>query len=198
MFPHRSSTAASRLSTFIGRGLVAAAALMLTGCVTVQSVLPPSESPKATSAYVAGIFDASGADDYGLGLTSVNGGAEVVLPFADLTKLRNIPATQEKMNIVELPPGRYRISSWLTFARFTKEQVARKELPKTDGFEFDVALGRVRYIGKFSGLTSHSMFKVHFKITPQRVSRENMALLLEMSYPNFPVDLIDPQPQSVY
>jgi hypothetical protein len=181
------------------RYLLAAAFLLLTGCVTVQPVVQSAAAPQSNEGYVAGVFSASGADDYGLGITNINGGDEVVLPFADLATSKIGANSQDRVTMIQLPTGRYRISSWLTFGRFSKERITRKELPAgADSLAFDVAPGRVRYLGKFAAETSFGGFSVYFKVRPQRIAQKDLALLLEIAYPNFRMDMFDPQPGSVY
>lgn len=105
----------------------------------------------------------------------------------------------DKATMIQLPAGNYRISSWLTFARLTKERIIRKELPAgREGLEFTVAAGRVRYLGRFSSETSTVGMTIRFSIEPQRISQHELALLFETGYPNFPLQLVDAQPNSVY
>lgn len=190
--------AASRTTGTIKYMFAAAAALMLSACVSVQPVIPVSATPSATMGYVAGVFSASGYGNYGLGITSVKGGEEVVLPFSNLEgPLKSVPG--DKATMIQLPAGEYRISSWLTFARLTKERISRKELPAgREGLEFTVTAGRVRYLGRFSSETSTVGMTIRFSIQPQRIAQHDLALLFETGYPNFPLQLVDAQPNSVY
>lgn len=176
-----------------------AIALLLTGCVSVQTVIASTEKPQAAVGYVAGVFSASGADTYGLGITNVNGGEEIVLPFAGPLIANTRATMQERVTMIQLPAGKYRISSWVTFGYLTKEQITRKALPaEAEGLEFSVTPGRVRYLGKFAATTSFSGFRTSFRIRPERIKQDDLALLLDISYPNFSPDLLDPQPDSVY
>lgn len=177
----------------------AAAALILSGCVSVQTVTPGAETPKATVGYVAGVFSAAANDDFGLGITSVAGGEEMVLPFANpAVPMKTI--LQDRVTMIQLPPGKYRVSSWLTFGRLTKEKITKKELPAgAEGLLFDVTPGRVWYLGKFSAATAVAGYqRIRFSIRPQRIAQQDLALLFEIGYPNFPIDLVDRQPDSVY
>jgi hypothetical protein len=178
---------------------VATAALILSGCVALQKVTSSAEAPKATVGYVAGVFSAAAADDFGLGITRVGGGDEVVLPFANLATPMKV-VMQDRVTMIELPPGKYRISSWLTFGRYTKEKVTRNELPAgVEALEFTVAPGRVRYLGKFAAASAVAGYlKIRFSIRPQTIAQQDLALLFEVGYPNFPLELVDRQPGSVY
>jgi hypothetical protein len=177
-----------------------AAFLMLAGCAAVQPVVPSTEAPKATVGYVAGVFSAAGANEFGLGISKVSGGEEVVLPFNDSGVPRKGYSFKDRVTMIQLAPGRYRVSSWLTYGRGTKDIITRKALSNgPDGLEFVVTPGRVWYLGKFSADTSFTGFNtVNFRIQPQRIPQRDLALLLEIAYPNFPPKLLDAQSGSVF
>lgn len=189
---------ASRTTGAIKYIFAAAATLMLSACVSMQPVVPVSATPSATMGYVAGVFSSSGVGNYGLGLTDLAGGKEVVLSFSDLAgPLNSVPG--DKATMIQLPAGRYRVSSWVTFSRITMEKISRKELPLgREGLEFTVAQGRVRYLGKFSSDTSIGGTTIRYHIEPQRITQQDLARLFASGYPNFPFQLIDAQPDSVY
>jgi hypothetical protein len=186
----------SKLITYAGS---AALALVLSGCVTLQAVVPAAETPRATVGYVAGVFSMESVDDYALGLTNLNGGEELVLPFADTNIPKKRGSMAERVTMIQVPAGRYRISSWLTFSRLGNELIRRKAMPKEEeSLQFDVSPGRVRYLGKFAANTSREVFSVYFKIDPQRISQSDLARLLEQGYPSFSTNLIDAQPGAIY
>jgi hypothetical protein len=150
--------------------------------------------PKADIGYVAGVFVPS-SEEFGLGITNMNGGEETVLPFTDTAQLSGNHS--ERVTMIQLPPGRYRISSWLTFNSFYKDRGIHKMLPQSEELEFTVAPGRVKYLGKFSSAQSVYGFTHSFKITPTAISVQDLKFLTEMYYPNFGFELYDPQPGSV-
>jgi hypothetical protein len=178
----------------------AAAALILSGCVSVQTVVPAATTPHATAGYVAGVFSTAGATEFGLGITSIHGGEETVLPFADAaTGKFRIPDVPDRVTMIQLPGGEYRISSWLTFSSLTREKITRKALPAgAESLQFTVTPGRVRYLGKFAAVMSYAGLKINYRIDPQRIAQDELALLLEMGYPNFSLKLVDPQPGLIY
>lgn len=181
-------------SGVLGCLLAVSTALLLHGCVTIQAVTPRAEVPKAEAGYVAGVFVPT-LEEFGLGITNVNGGEETVLPFTDPSQKFQLG---ERLTMIQLPPGRYRISSWLTYNSFYREKSTRKELPPSEELQFTVTPGRVKYLGKFSASKSFSGFTVHFRIKPGAIASQDLALLTETYYPNFGVELFDPQPGSVY
>ncbi|GAB3405993.1 hypothetical protein NX774_22250 [Massilia agilis] len=174
--------------------ITAAAALLLHGCITIQPVTPRAEIPRADRGYVAGVFVPT-LEEFGLGITNMNGGEETVLPFTDPSQKFQLG---ERLTMIQLPPGRYRISSWLTYNSFYKEKSTRKELPQSEKLQFTVTPGRVAYLGKFSASKSFSGFTIHFKIKPLAITLQDLTLLAETYYPNFGIALYDPQPGSLY
>lgn len=176
-------------------GVLSALAL-LSGCVSVHPVVQQTAIPKSVNGYVAGVFSASGAYSYGLGIVSMNGNDETVLPFyGNSTSTRG---NLEQVSMIEIPAGRYRISSWLTFDRLTHERHTRNALSASiRELQFEVKPGRVTYIGKFEGATAFEIFKVRFRIEPKAVAQNDLELLFQMAYPNFSFGLVDPQPGSI-
>ncbi|BBB68441.1 hypothetical protein UNDYM_4188 [Undibacterium sp. YM2] len=194
-------TTSSFLLSTARKYLLAVIVLVLSGCVTLEPVLQVADKPKSDVGYVAGAFVFSGGGSYALGVTNVNGGEEFVLPFIDpaVYKTMTRVAQLDRVTMIQLPPGRYRVSSWLIYDYLTKEKVAKKTLPENErGLEFTVTPGRVRYLGKFSGMTTPSGFRTQFRVESQRITAKDLSLLLEVSYPNFTMDLLDAQPGSVY
>jgi hypothetical protein len=175
-----------------------AASLILSACVSPIPVVPTSETPKAGVGYVAGVFSAA-KNNYGLGITSVDGGEEIVLPFVDPALSTTGSVVPDRFTMVQLPSGRYRISSWLAFSQALKEKKSRKELPREASLEFTVSPGRVRYLGKFSGFTSYDVgHNTILWIRPAPIAKRDLMHFMELAYPHFPFELVDPRPSSVY
>jgi len=175
-------------------------ALLLSACVSVQPVVPKSEAPKAETGYVAGAFFLAGGKNYGFGITNLNGGEEVILSFAEQRNYDDM----DRVRMIPLPAGTYRVSSWLVFNRLTGEKTSRTVLPlDRDSLQFTVVPGRVRYIGKYSTHQSVNQYtpwraNVTFGIRPERITQQSLNRLFEADYPNFPPALIDPLPGTMY
>lgn len=183
--------------------LAVAIALILSACVTLRPVLPRGESPDTNTGYVAGVFQIQGKDDFAFGLTNVNGGEELIFPFANpaVTQLdkksgREVP---EQVTMIHLPAGKYRLTSWLAYGPGTKKQTARKDLPADNqNREFVVTKGRMTYLGKFSASSLRYGFGGNFRIFPQKINEQELANLLKLAYPFFSMDVVDPLPGSLY
>ena len=183
--------------------LAVAIVLILSACVTLRPVLPRGERPDTNTGYVAGIFQIQGKDDFAFGITNVNGGEELIFPFANpaVTQIdkktgREVP---EQVTMIHLPAGKYRLTSWLAYGPGTKKQTARKDLPADNqNREFVVTKGRMTYLGKFSASGWRFGYRGDFRISPQRTNQQELENLLKVAYPFFSMDIVDPLPGSLY
>ncbi|MFZ6732069.1 hypothetical protein ACO0LG_09130 [Undibacterium sp. Ji42W] len=177
-------------------------ACILSACVTLRPVLPRGERPDTNTGYVAGVFQIQGKDDFAFGITNVNGGEELIFPFAnpagpqlDKKSGREVP---DRVTMIQLPPGRYRLTSWVAYGPGTKQQTARKNLPADNqNREFVVTAGRVSFLGKFTATYWFGGLSKNFHIIPQRITENELASMLKVAYPFFSMDIIDPRPGSL-
>jgi len=117
-----------------------AVAVLMTsvGCVSLQPRLPKDTTPSASSAYVGVLGKKDTIANFGFGLVD-DAKHEFIIPL------------ENDLRLVQLPPGRYRVASWLTFA-FTGEKITTKALPADVPLArpFEVGGGAVVIIGTFN------------------------------------------------
>ena len=171
----------------VARAFAAAATLLLAGCVSYAPVLEPTAAPKPGMAYLAGIFIDQSPPRKGLpiylGISYQNGetGTLHTLAFQKEDK--------REIQVVEVPPGTYRVQGWFMANSFN-EVVARGR-PQGPLFtrQFQISAGQVYFLGQFTGsgtITSGgNMIYYNATMKPERLVRgpadENA---LAAQYPN--------------
>ncbi|HEX7839210.1 MAG TPA: hypothetical protein VF469_17150 [Kofleriaceae bacterium] len=98
-------------------------------------------APSPTSGYVGGVFSKDTVVGFGFALRNEQTSAEYVLEVED-----------HGVGLIAVPPGRYHVASWVTWAAVTGEQLARKAIPSDAAFgrTFDVEAGSVTLLGSWS------------------------------------------------
>lgn len=175
----------------IGSMVSLAAALLalagLSGCSTVQPVLSSSATADPAAGYVAGLFSRTWGRGYGFVVRSVDGGAEFVMPLGQDTSLPT--SVPEQTVAVRIPPGRYTVSDWITYATMTKEVMSRKPVTNPALSQpFEVKAGAVVHLGGHDvsqeNTTSYPRTTTHMRIAPRRLSEADVRQAFQASYPN--------------
>src|SRR5213078_4438128 len=91
--------------------------LALAGCVSVQPRIPGDALPSPANSYVGALFAKDSAKGFGLALLNVYTGEEYVLEVDN-----------KGVGLVAVPPGRYRVASWLTWS-VTHAMGIKKPIP---------------------------------------------------------------------
>jgi hypothetical protein len=181
---------------------VAACALgALAGCsfVALRSNVEKNATPVDRSGYVAGIFSSNYGEGYGLGLHNAETGEDIVMAFGERSAL---PTTREgQVTMIELPPGQYRVSYWVTYGTLTRERSAKKDLPEEHPLARPFALraGQVVLLGWLSSDTSRSSSyngwarETHttWRIAPEPIGRSEAVAKLLANYPAFKQAAVD-------
>ena len=160
------------------------AVLQLQACVAVHPTVAPTAKPAANSGYIAGSFTTNKGTGFGFGIVNTQSGQDYVMPFGEDTLW--MTARQDQFGMIQLPPGTYKLSYWVTYATLTKEQMARKEFSNpVVSAPFTVAPGSVVYLGSFSANTEHSYNRIYWSIKPNKISQKEAKEGLDKAYPGF-------------
>lgn len=161
----------------------------LVGCaaVTPTPSLDPAAAPDPSLGYVAGSFSVAGKESRFAFRVSGQDAAGFHLAFGE-------PAQYGfETRMIPLPPGVYRVDSWVTYSPAGTEQ-KRQALEGTLGAEFVVKPGHVVYLGRFTAATDvrvgslgirSKTISTTWTIQPQRIRADEVAATIRAAYPAF-------------
>jgi hypothetical protein len=128
---------------------------------------------------------------FGFGIIEVNSRKEYLMPFFEKHLLNTIQA--EKIQLLEVPPGTYRIGYWVTYDAATNLKSTKTDLPnKGKASEFEVKPGRVLFLGRYSVSQARTAYNtIGFEIIPQKIQKNDFVKAFQYSYSNFSPDSVD-------
>jgi hypothetical protein len=149
------------------------------GCVSIQPKIPHSARPSATSGYVGGLFAKDTIVGFGFSLRNERTHEEYVLEIED-----------KAVSLIAVPPGRYRVASWLTWSAVGSELLTRKDIPAGVPFgqPFDVEAGQVMLLG--SWFADKPGIWPTFTIASHRITEDEALAAFQAAYPGFATQLI--------
>ena len=136
--------------------LLALVCTALIGCASIHPLLESGAEPDPGSGYVAGSFSRNkGDDELAFILRNDDTGKEYGMTLGDESRMS--AGADEQVIAIQLPPGRYTLTHWITYAALTKQQLKKNPItsPRLSA-SFNVAAGSVVYLGNFSIATARS------------------------------------------
>jgi hypothetical protein len=90
------------------------------------------------------------------------------------------------VGLIAVPPGRYRVASWITWA-LTRERLTKKKIPESDPFgqSFDVEAGQVTLLGSWSADRQIGFGGNTFTIVSNRLTEAEAVKAFQVAYPRF-------------
>lgn len=178
--------------------LVALASFALIGCATPLPVVQQGATQNPNSAYVAALFSGNG-QGFGLGFTNISSGDRYLMPFFtygsyfDAMTIFFLREHEEAVRVVEVPPGKYRITHWAAYDPSSKEQFFEKKIEISESTStFEAKAGRTVFIGRYKAFQGGDEYKkIHFKITPLQGSATYFRDSLKVAYPSFDYAAVD-------
>jgi len=165
--------------------------LALTGCAGTEHLIASDAAPDPKSGYVAGLF-ANNASNTGFAIviTEVSSGSEYKLSFGnEIAERRGRGAV---INMIALPPGKYRIGKWATFGLELGNEYGRTDLAASSpaAVTFSVASGEVVFLGSFYAAAEYAPVdafrqSVRWRLSNSRLSLASAQQLLQRHYPRF-------------
>jgi hypothetical protein len=155
----------------LARSFPAIVAALVGGCVSYSATVETSSSPKPGMAYLTGIF----VD------TSVQSGAlvqrQLGVSFENQeTKTEHTVAFRKEgrdYQLVEVPPGTYRVSGWFMANSFNEVLVRGKPQGALFTREFKVTADQVHFLGHYTGsgtvTQSGNMIYRNAQLKPERI-----------------------------
>lgn len=163
---------------------LALTALLASGCAVIQPVLPAAAAPDATAAYVAGAFTRVSSGGFAFIARNADTGEEYALPLGADTPFPT--DVDNQVVAIKVPPGRYAITQWITYATLTKERITKSNVTNAVLSEpFTVAPGSVAYLGNYSVTTTRSGLSSYFRISPKTVTSADAHAAFVKAYPGF-------------
>jgi hypothetical protein len=173
----------------IARVLIASAIVLLMGCRKIEfdQTVGRDFAPSEAMGYLAGIF--SGQEGFAFRLTNMDTQVTKIIPFVSQ------PINDHKwhiydpaVQILELPPGSYRVTSWIYKSPNVLSSYFKKGCLSA---EFEVKAGRISCIGKFDGKILQRGNTTEWRIDFGPYQSTQFVYQMSQEYPNFrdiPVD----------
>lgn len=163
-------------------------ALVLSGCASIHPAVDNTAAPVATSGYVAGGFSRNKSNGFAFIIRSLDSDKEYGMSLGEDSALPS--EVDNQVVAIALPPGRYEIAQWMTYATLTKEKI--KTSPMTNKYlaaPFTVKAGSVVYLGDFSLQTtrtySYPTTYTNWSIRPQQLTTSLARRKFYATYPKF-------------
>lgn len=169
-----------------------ACALMCAGCgphSKLEQPLAQASRLAEGSAFIASIVSKSEGDTtYAIALLAATTGKEYVIPLGE-------SAPGRRTALLELPPGRYRATAWVTTGSLVVEH--RHDLAANDVLArpFDLEAGRVLLLGRFEYRTEYStvwkkkggkwMNRTSWRVVPRPLTISEGTAIFREDYPAF-------------
>ncbi|HEY8878961.1 MAG TPA: hypothetical protein VIN03_15435 [Roseateles sp.] len=159
---------------------------LLAGCASVQPVLTLEAAADPGSAYVAGLFTRMKSRGFAFVIRAVDGGAEYLMPLGEDGALPS--AVNDQSVAIKLPPGKYVVTQWITYATMTKEVMSRRPISNPVlGQAFVVQAGSVTHLGSYDVSQfiqyGYPTINTQLKIQPRRASTVLVQEAFAAAYP---------------
>jgi hypothetical protein len=163
----------------------ALASAVLSGCVLTTSTVPATATPGAGSGYVAGLFARTDGHAFGFELRNAATGRVYVLPSERSERAPGENGTQAVM--IEVPPGTYRVTSWVTYGALAHELAGRKKLSPDDalGRPFELEAGGVVLVGSIAASETRDYPRTSWTLVPLPLTPASAAAALRDAFPGF-------------
>jgi hypothetical protein len=160
---------------------------MLSGCASVQPVLAPTAAVEPGAGYVAGLFSRMKVRGYAFVIRSIDGNAEYNMPLGEDSSWPS--AVNDQSVVIKLPPGRYTVSQWITYATLTKEIMSRKAISNSLLTQpFSVSAGSVTHLGSYDiseyVQSGYPAATTYMRIQPRRATQSQVQEAFAATYPN--------------
>ena len=158
----------------------------LTACVSIEPTLAADAAPNAKAAYVSGEFTRVPFTGIAYVVESMDGEKQYLLPMGKDTALPS--AVKLQTVAMEIPPGKYRIVQWVTYATITKEVFKRNPVKNPWlSAPFTLDAGSVLHLGRFiieGGKTvTYPHVQMHWSVQPVRITQAEAKDAFGLSYP---------------
>ena len=170
------------------KGLAPAVLAVAAGCVTATPRVPSDARADAASGYVGGVFARDTVVRFGFGLRSEQTQKDYVIEIQG-----------KGVGLIALPPGRYHVAFWNTWA-VTGEQLTKKVFAASVPIArpFDLGPGEVVLLGSWAAERDYNVTSNTFKVVPKPITGPEATAAFRAAYPGFaeaPVRCVHCPPQ---
>ena len=160
---------------------------LLAGCASIAPVLSQKEAADTGSGYLSGLFTRMKSRGFAFVVKDTNTGREFSMPLGEDSVLPT--ETRDQTVAIKLPPGRYEVTQWITYATMTREIMSRK--PVTNPIlsqPFEITAGGVVHLGSYdisqSVYSSYPGITTSLRIQPRPFSQADVKKAFSETYPN--------------
>lgn len=169
--------------------LATVACALLSACATPNALIESHAQPSGTNGYLGGLFSGQGVPS-GRGVSSgfvfanQSNGKEYILPFfsSDMRKKYH----EEAMRLIEVPPGTYKLTSWIRYDNWTGE-IASKVPVEADGPDatFVVERSTITFVGRHSTSENEAGIRYIYRSAKKPVTLDEVRHQLAAQFPAF-------------
>lgn len=160
----------------------------LSACVAPVPLVQSESLLRPHAGFVGGVYSSNSNTGWGFTVENTVTGREILMPF--FNDNFNLYDRPEQFSMIELPPGTYRLTGWVSYTKFS-EYLVRKVFDKSNPMHFTVVPGRVVFMGKFEALTKRQERGTLYRIVPHAISKETVDWHIKNKHPTLSVELLD-------
>lgn len=168
---------------------LAGTCLLISSC-TIISVTPavrPDASPKAGNGYISAMVSGEKNANFAFVIRNTTTGVDYRMSLGEGPAYRPIV---NEVSAIDVPPGRYAVISWVTFATLTKGKLVEKAIHNPVlKMPFVVEPGSVTFLGDFAisynNYVAAGGVTMSWRIDPLRVDTGVARSAFISSYPTF-------------
>lgn len=169
--------------------IIATSCLLLSGCtpISVVPVMKFDASPQTQAGYISARISGEKNTDLAFVIHNVATGIDYNMPLGGSSVYKPIV---NQISTIEVPPGRYVVASWITFATLTKDKLVEKAIDNPVlKIPFVVKPKSTTFIGDFSISYNNNVtvgeVTMSWRIHPLRINTESAHRAFVTAYPAF-------------
>ena len=176
---------------FASIAVIAGAAMSLASCGTIVKITPVEKhdaTPSSAYGYIAIRTTQERGTDIAFVVNNVDTGTTFNMPLEEDATWNS--TENKRVAIIKVPPGRYAVTHWLTYATLTKSEFIEKAVTNPYlSYPFSVSPDTVIVLGDFMvGFDSDHRNGTdywHWTIRPLHITRKKAQAAFVQSYPGF-------------
>lgn len=163
----------------------------LNGCVSPNALVQSEQRPSEANGYIAGMFSGKGPPhgtgiSYGFVFSAEGSSNDYILPFF-VARVESYH--EEKIRLIEVPPGTYKLTSWITYDSGTGERITKVNTSsRWQQVRIKVQPSKVVFVGRYKTSERDLVTQYQYGVVPLPISESELRHSFAEQFPNFPAE----------